>query len=201
MADPGQWSAATPAAAQEWLRSVRARWWIAGGWALDLYLGRQTREHTDLDVSCFRADFGALRAALDSWEFHVASEGTLRRLAAGDGLRAEDHVLWCRPVGAPQWTLEIMLEDRDGADWVFRRDPAIRRAADDLVLATEAGVTFLRPEVQLLYKAKAPRPRDHDDLKAVLPRLDRAAVEWLRRALVRAHPGHPWIVAGERAAP
>ena len=30
--------------------SVTVPWWIAGGWALDLFLGIQTREHEDIDV-------------------------------------------------------------------------------------------------------------------------------------------------------
>ena len=32
------------------LYSLPVPWWIAGGWAIDLYLGRQTRPHEDIDV-------------------------------------------------------------------------------------------------------------------------------------------------------
>jgi Aminoglycoside-2''-adenylyltransferase len=194
----GEWSEA-PEKARAWLRDARAPWWVAGGWALDLYLGRQTRDHVDLDVSCFRVDLGKLRAALGGWELHIASDGRLRELATEEEPRAGDHVLWCRPVGSPHWKLEIMLEERDGEDWVFRRNPAIRLPAEQLTLSTEDGTPFLRPEVQLLYKAREARQKDENDLTAVLPKLDRAGVEWLRRALMRAHPTHPWIVAIDRA--
>ena len=31
-------------------------WWVAGGWALDLFLGRKTRPHADLEFSILAAD-------------------------------------------------------------------------------------------------------------------------------------------------
>lgn len=37
-------------------------WWIAGGWAIDLFLGRQTREHQDIDVLILRRDHQAVRS-------------------------------------------------------------------------------------------------------------------------------------------
>src|SRR5438874_1630364 len=43
-------------------------WLVAGGWALDLYVGRSTRRHNDVDLAIFRedqADFEAVRTALD----------------------------------------------------------------------------------------------------------------------------------------
>jgi len=35
-------------------------WWVAGGWALDLFLGRRTRPHADLEISVLAADQRAL---------------------------------------------------------------------------------------------------------------------------------------------
>jgi len=92
-----------------------------------------------------------------------------------------------------------MLKERDGADWVFRRNTGVRLEAEHLALRSADGTPFLRPEIQLLYKAKETRQKDVDDPRAVLPRLDRAAVEWLRSALQRVHPGHPWISVTDRA--
>ena len=194
----GAWDAGTPAAARDWLRGADVPWWIAGGWALDLFVGRPTRGHGDLDVGCFRADLPDVRAALAGWELHVAREGRLRLLGPGAAPEAHEHALWCRPAGAGAWQLEILLEERTGGDWVFRRDPSVRRAARELVSTAADGTAFLRPEVQLLYKAKGVRPRDEADLAAVLPGLEGEARAWLRAALARVHPGHPWIAALSR---
>ena len=56
-------------------------WWIAGGWAIDVYLGRQTREHADIDVSMLRGDHPKLCALLDEFELHIVP------ILLGDGER------------------------------------------------------------------------------------------------------------------
>jgi hypothetical protein len=202
MAFLGSWSAASPVDAGRWLRRATVPWWIAGGWALDLYLGHQTRPHADLDVGCFRADLPSLRDTLAGWEFHVALDGSLRRLGPREAPRAHEYGLWCRPEGSPTWQLEILLESRDGGDWIFRRDASIRLRADELTRVADDGTPFVRPEVQLLYKAGRTREKDLADAAAVLPQLDREAREWLCAVLTRLLPGHPWIaLAGDGALP
>src|SRR5947209_6890306 len=51
------------------LGGFRRPWLLAGGWALDLFLGRVTREHHDLEILLRRADQRALRRYLAGWEF------------------------------------------------------------------------------------------------------------------------------------
>src|SRR5215216_6326971 len=43
-------------------------WFVAGGWAIDLYLGRVRRAHKDLDIALFREDQLALQSYLSSWD-------------------------------------------------------------------------------------------------------------------------------------
>jgi hypothetical protein len=195
VADPGSWRAFRPGDARRWLEAVAVPWWIAGGWALDLFVGRETRHHADLDVGCFRADLPRLAEALGGFELHAAHDGHLTRLAPREIPGGEVHTVWCRPSGEPGWWLEIMLDEREGGDWVFRRDPGVRRPARDLVARDPAGLAYLRPEVQLLYKAKAPRPRDEEDFRTAAPLLGREARAWLGDALARTHPEHPWLAA------
>ncbi len=40
------------------------RWWVTGGWGVDLLLGRQTRPHNDVDIWIDAADDGEERAAI-----------------------------------------------------------------------------------------------------------------------------------------
>jgi hypothetical protein len=44
----------------------------------------------------------------------------------------------------------------------------------------------------LLFKAKQARPKDDDDLAAAWPLLSAARRRWLRDAVRRLHPEHPW---------
>lgn len=70
-----------------------------------------------------------------------------------------------------------MLEESDGADWVYRRDPRIRRPLAGL------GDRVLAPEVQLLYKHHAATPKDLADLRNVLPTLTPSARAWYDAAV------------------
>jgi hypothetical protein len=43
------------------------------GWALDLFLGRETRTHEDLDIASLRGDQLALHRHLHGWELRYAT--------------------------------------------------------------------------------------------------------------------------------
>ncbi|MGH2458803.1 MAG: nucleotidyltransferase domain-containing protein [Chloroflexota bacterium] len=74
-------------------------WWIAGGWAIDLFVGRTTRHHDDIDVQIQRADQLAVQATLATWDLNAADPpGTLRPWKPGEVLPAHVHDIWCRPV-------------------------------------------------------------------------------------------------------
>lgn len=54
-------------------------------------------------------------------------------------------------------------------------------------------MAYLRPEVQLLLKAKHVRPQDDLDFERCVPALEDSGRAWLARALMTAHPGHRWL--------
>ena len=53
------------------LSDFRRPWMIAGGWAIDLFLRRVTREHEDVDIAILRADQRELRTRLRGFEFDM----------------------------------------------------------------------------------------------------------------------------------
>ena len=76
-----------------------------------------------------------------------------------------------------------MPENGDEGRWVFRRLPTLWLPADAISFRTREGIKALRPEVQLLYKAKDVRTKDEADFRALLPTLDRSQKVWLVDAL------------------
>ena len=46
------------------LGSARIDYWLFGGWAVDFWVGRVTREHDDIDAAVWRRDFDAIKRAL-----------------------------------------------------------------------------------------------------------------------------------------
>jgi hypothetical protein len=186
------WEPTHPRAAPELLARLTCPWWIAGGWALDLFIGRQSRPHRDLDVGILRRDAPRVIAALPDWEFFAARDGTLRRL---ENRAPEPQVnsLWCRPQGASRWVLELLLDDCDGDVWVFRRRRDIRRPLAAAIRFDRTRIPYLAPEIQLLYKAQRPRPEDEADFREVAPRLDEGGRSFLHDALAGIDPHHPWL--------
>lgn len=174
-------------------------WWICGGHALDLFLGYATRVHADVEVGILRRDQAALYAWLGDFEVHVANAGTLRVLEGEErerGIEAPVHGLWCRPRGRQPWAFEILLNEGTRDEWIFRRDPRIRRplalALGRTIAHTQDPIPYLEPELQLLFKAKAPRPKDELDFAAALPALAPEQRGWLAEALDIVHPKHRW---------
>ena len=173
----------TPADAAELLRDFPARWWITAGWAIELYLGRRVREHKDMDVLVLRSEQQVLQRHFPHEELRVAHEGKLEPWAAGEPLELPRHNVWARP------GLQFLLGEDDDGTWWYRRDERIRVPLAELGLRTEDGIPYVRPEIVLLFKSKAPEPHDEADFEAALPALDAEARSLLRGWLPA---GHPW---------
>jgi hypothetical protein len=174
-----------------WFAALDVPWWIAGGWALDLFGGSQSRAHADLDVGVLRRDITTVLTALSSWEIFEAKGGALTRLTVGETPGSAVHSLWCRPIGTTLWTLELMLDESVDGAWCYRREPSIRRPLSMVVRRNPSGIPYLAPDIQLLYKAPSLRAQDHADFKRVAPRLDASARAWLTDSLARTAAGHP----------
>lgn len=200
MADGFWWEPLSVAAVRGLLEGLAAPWWLAGGYALETFVGRAYREHGDIDVAVFRENQRAVHDHLRArgWEAHAADPpGTLRPWHEGESLPAHVHDIWCREASDGPWLLQLMLEERDGDDWVYRRNPAIRRPMVDFGWQTPEGMRVITPEVQLLYTARSSSRSQSDkggrDFEVVAPLLPADARNWLRDALGTDAPGHPWL--------
>jgi hypothetical protein len=176
------------------LGPVAAPWWIAGGHALDMFLGHETRQHRDIDVAILRRDQKAFLDALRKWDVRIAHGGELIPLRPGEVItRPEHHQLWARETPEGPWRLELLLEESDGKRWSYRRNDRVGLNVADLGRRDAYGVQFIRPEVMLLYKSKSPRPVDETDFLYALPRLDVAQRGWLAGALFMVDAKHRWL--------
>ena len=199
----GSWSPLSPQDAAALFSSLDAPWWIAGGYAIDLFLGRVTRDHDDIDVQVLRRDQHAVRMALDGWDVQEANRTMevspetwpFRPWVRDSALSSGVHDIWCRPRPEAPWALQLMIADTENDDWLFRRMPHIRRPIASIGRRTQGGIPYIAPEIQLLYKAKEPRGKNEADFLHALPYLDRASRQWLSRALAITHPGHAWLNA------
>ena len=78
------------------------RVWIGGGWAVDAVVGRQTRDHGDLDLAVDAARLDALLGLLGEHGFRATVDWLPSRveLTASDGRRVDVHPVEFRPDGS-----------------------------------------------------------------------------------------------------
>jgi Aminoglycoside-2''-adenylyltransferase len=57
------WEPWTPSEVAQRLSRVSAPWYVAGGWALELFTGDAARQHADLEIAVPAARFGEVMAA------------------------------------------------------------------------------------------------------------------------------------------
>jgi aminoglycoside-2''-adenylyltransferase len=174
--------------------TVAAPWWIAGGRALDMFLGHETRKHDDIEVALLRRDQLAFRDALADWDVQIRHAGELIPWKRGETItKGEHHEIWAREAPDGPWRLELLLEESEGKRWRYRGNSSVGLNVADLGRRDAYGIEFIRPEVVLLYKSALRRPVDETDFLYVLPRLDVAQRSWLCAALYTTDPTHRWL--------
>jgi hypothetical protein len=172
-----------------------APWWIAGGWALDLWMGSESRPHRDVDVAILRDDQKKLHENFDGWELYYATpDHRLLPYRPNLWLVPPLHGVWIRPAAEAPWLCEVLLNEHERAHWAYRGNPAIRKPLSDVGMVAPGGVPILAPEVVLLYKAHELTEKDEADFQVALPHLSPSTKTWLLQALEESSPTHPWAV-------
>ena len=180
------------------LKDYAGFWAISSGWALDLYLGRVTRVHHDVDVVVSYGDQVVLQHHLSDrgWKLLAPFEGRLEPWPPEMILELPRHQVHAHRAGA---FIDCLLSDVTNGLWHYRRDPAVIRQLDRAVLRSTVGIPFLAPELVLLFKSKNTsfnqrvRSQDQLDFNAVQSHLEAERRAWLRWALSAIEPEHPWI--------
>ena len=189
--EASRWAPLSVEDAASLLEDAPFRWWISGGHALGLYMGEHWRTHEDLDIGICRQDAREVHTWLKGWEGCVSALGELsiwdgRELEAG---RNENNI-WIRRPSEEMWALDLTINEGDDQEWIYRRDLSLRRDWDSAVCESPSGIPYLAPDLQLLFKSKDPREKDHLDAARVIP-----ALEDHERVFLFDHlsVGHPWL--------
>ncbi|MER7844304.1 hypothetical protein ABTZ03_10215 [Kitasatospora sp. NPDC096077] len=176
------------------LEGVGTTWCVAAGWALDLFLGRQSRPHGDLEIAVPAAGFPEVRERFPEYVFDAVGSGRVWPGAGAEALAAT-HQTWLRDPSSGRFLFDVFREPHAGGTWICRRDETLRLPYEAIIERTADGIPYLAPELVLLFKAKATRPKDRADFDAALPLLDRTRRSTLGGWLAQVHPGHPWLSA------
>jgi hypothetical protein len=188
-----RWAGAwTPDEVARRLSGISVPWYVAAGWALDLFRGEQTRKHGDIEIAVPAARFPELRDRFAEYAFDAVGDRRIWENATPDEL-ARTHQTWLRDPATGRYLLDVFREPHDGDTWICRRDATIRLPYSEIIRHTADGVPYLVPELVLLFKAKQARPKDQIDFEGTVPHMTPRQRRALAELLTRTYPGHPWI--------
>ncbi len=183
------------------MQSYPHDWFISGGWAIDLFVGRVTREHEDVEVGAYLPHQAELRRHLGDWQLSRIRNDAWEPWSPDQAIELPEFQVQARSDRLAPHQFDVFFNPLDGGEWVSRRHPNLRVPAKAVVAKSAAsegvaaGIPYLVPEIQLLYKAKHHRPKDDADFDAVVELLSDTQRAWLRDALRVHHPGDRWMKA------
>jgi hypothetical protein len=168
-------------------------WGLAGGFAIEQFVGHPLRSHSDVDVLIFRDNQLLLQQWLNEWHLFAADPpGELREWETGEYLPIGINDIWGHAQNNQCWQIQLMLMEVTGDTWYSRRNDSVRGHRNDLIVQY-AGVPCIRVEVLLLFKSKNIRPKDDVDFHACLPKMTARSKQWLSKTLGVLYPdGHQW---------
>lgn len=173
------------------MTGFKKSWGFAGGWAIDLFNGRESREHKDIEIAIFRKDQLYLKNYLNNWEFNKVVKGEFHHWD-NEFLELPVHEIHAtNKVNGDK--IEILLNETEDDEWKFRRDVRISYPLASVWSYFSTGIPYLNPEIVLLYKVKNTREKDHQDFRTLRGHLDVEKRRWLRDAIELHEPNHKWL--------
>lgn len=172
---------------------LNCEWFVCGGWAIDLFLKRVTREHKDIDIAIARRDQFVMRDYLRrrGWTLEKAVDGTLIDWNDGERLESPIHGVWCSNKECDPNFVEILLNEIDDDCFRFRRDESVTLPRGRMSFKSSSGLPVLAPELVLLYKSNSAEENDADFQNTVESLADESRV-WLKAALDKLFARHRW---------
>jgi len=162
------------------MKNYYEKWFICGGWAIDLFIGKETRKHNDIEIGILRKDQNKLWEYFGNYEiFYVNNMNNYEKILwDGEYKNLPIHEFNCK-IG--ELNLEILLNECDENNWIFRRDNNIKFNLNEIVKIYENNIPYLIPELVLLYKLSNLKEKDKMDFKNIIPYLSNEKINWLNQ--------------------
>ncbi|MEM9953865.1 MAG: hypothetical protein AAF846_19805 [Chloroflexota bacterium] len=171
-------------------------WAVCGGWSIDLHLGKQTREHKDIDIFIWRKNqIFVQRYLLErGWLLEIAHNGELSKWKRNDYIELPMHGIWCKHEDFEPHFIELLLNECNETHYQHRRDISIQLPFGQVIIESEDGIPYLAPQIALLYKSHRLNNDNQHDFEVGFPTLNGEQQKWLLTNIGKLYGGnHKWL--------
>jgi hypothetical protein len=186
-------------------------WALCGGWTVDAWLGRFTREHHDVDIVVFLDDERALKEHMSDYTMVLHDMKWDAKVPIWPNQPIPEAELWTgRPIHAPghfhvrsadDFDFEINVNEREDGRFIAHPETRISYPMDEAIGVSSFGVPTLAPVLVAFLKMVGVeqqkdwkmRPHDEADVELLLTLLAPAQLTWLRESVASVAPGHGWL--------
>ena len=194
---------------------------LCGGYAIDLFIGKKTRPHKDIDVVIFQEDRDKIIQFMlnNGWDvYEPCGTDYLHKInIVSDQIRNRSNI-WCVLPDNPHYKftehekdmyavecdnseqteldyIEFLFNTRKNDTFLYARNHDIQMGLDKAILKSE-DIPYLAPEIVLLYKSTdANNPEYHLDFINSSMKMTKYQLKWLMKSLSIMFPnGHKWLV-------
>ena len=205
--------------ANDVLQNANIKWAVCGGFALDLFLDKEIRNHSDIDICVFEKDRDVILKYMlqNNWNvYEFRGGGKVRPLditlssEVGRNLMCTkgkcdivkfypcevEKLLWYEffHTGIKKLNyLEFLFNTSNEEYFIFNKEQGIQRELSKAILFNN-GIPFLAPEIVLLYKSdRSENIEYHYDFEQTYPHMNNEQKEWFNQNLDVLYPnGHIW---------
>lgn len=203
------------------LRGQAFEYAFCGGWAIDLFLGYESRKHGDIDIHAYWADRDAIILHMQSLGFEayeMLGGGKAHRITdVNDQRRIKRNIFCCKQdcelvqlskteeagvcfvdfqhTGQTRLDfIEFLFNHKSAHALLYARNHVIKRELSKAILSNN-GMAYLAPEICLLYKSTdIQREGYQQDYERAISKMDGEQKQWLNAALHAMYPGgHKWL--------
>lgn len=207
--------------AVELLKAGHFEYAICGGFAIELFLGKEIRKHGDIDILAYWNDRDLIIQYMNSlgWEvYEMCGGGVAHHITdVSNQLRIKRNIFCikdhCELISLTQADkpdmyyldfshsgqkslnfIEFLFNDRTETDFLYARSFDVKRELTKALLICD-DITYLAPELVLLYKSTDINREGYQmDFDEAYARMNKDQKNWLQNALIKLYPaGHPWI--------
>ncbi|SHO45636.1 nucleotidyltransferase domain-containing protein [Anaerocolumna xylanovorans] len=195
---------------------------ICGGFAIDLFLGYESRKHGDIDILAYWNDRNSIILHMQSkgyCVYEMLGGGMAHHITDVNNQQYEKRNIFCSTndcelvhlaptdkkdiyiidfyhIGQTKMNfIEFLFNDKDEKNFLYARNKNIKRELSKAILHS-GDISYLAPELLLLYKSTdIEREGYQEDFEFAFSKMSNEQKVWLNNSLKIMYPdGHKWMM-------